>query len=294
MLLWPVSSVVTGRGCEWRARVGEILATNLATNTGRRTPAVTRSKNNTITKYISLQISTTSSTVSQCKNSRAKFHSIWCKMSFSQWWTLNLQVCGVTLAVSRVTRNLNYWCNIFSKFLVGMVTGVRAQSRWRRRPNFNYITKTRWWRENFPNIKHPRVMLHILWILSKSVLDGIKHFQFPLFQFLFLCFQWSLMWMDRHKINITIPGPRTFNSSAPAIEKWKEFIFYFYFSIFFAGTVQGFYCLNRKHEYTIWIFTFTFQFQLSDLRDSRGTRTHLNIWNLERYFNVSIAVWRIV
>ena len=141
MLLWPVSSVVTGRGCEWRARVGEILATNLATNTGRRTPAVTRRKNNTITKYISLQISTTSSTASQCKNSRAKFHSIWCKMSFSQWRTLNLQVCGVTLAVSRVTRNLNYWCNIFSKFLAGLVTGVRAQSRWRRRPNFNYITR---------------------------------------------------------------------------------------------------------------------------------------------------------
>lgn len=71
-LLFKVSSLYAANLCccvqcpvSWRgeARVGEILATNLATNTSSRTPAVTRTKNNTITKYISLQISTTSSTV---------------------------------------------------------------------------------------------------------------------------------------------------------------------------------------------------------------------------------------
>ena len=126
--------------------------------------------------------------------------------------------------------------------------------------------------EKFSNIKHRRVMLHILWIFklilqfSRIFRSKMKHFQFPLFNFI-SSIQWSLMWMDKHKINITIPASvQTFNSLASPVR--LEFYIYIFFSrsqswysLSSSGSDgRGFYCLNRKHEYTIWIFTFTFQF----------------------------------
>ena len=104
-------------------------------------------------------------------------------------------------------------------------------------------------------------MLHILWILSKSVLDGIKHFQFPLFQFLFLCFQWSLMWMDRHKINITIPVG-TFNS--PTL--LASFIWRIFFLLLTVLPVRDFIVLFKQET---WIHNLHFYSHISILTERR-------------------------
>ena len=96
--------------------------------------------------------------------------------------------------------------------------------------------------EKFSNIKHRRVMLHILWIFklilqfSRIFRSKMKHFQFPLFNFI-SSIQWSLMWMDKHKINITIPSSvQTFNSLASPVR--LEFYIFFSRSRSWSSSVQ--------------------------------------------------------
>ena len=96
--------------------------------------------------------------------------------------------------------------------------------------------------EKFSNIKHRRVMLHILWIFKlilqfcRIFTSKMKHFQFPLFNFI-SSIQWSLMWMDKHKINITIPASvQTFNSLASPVG--LEFYIFFSRSRSWSSSVQ--------------------------------------------------------
>ena len=86
----------------------------------------------------------------------------------------------------------------------------------------------------------------------------IFYVQFPVFLFYFI-FQWSLMWMDRHKINITIPVG-TFNS--PTL--LASFIWRIFFLLFTVLPVGDFIVLFKQetwiHNLHFNISTLTFQF----------------------------------
>ena len=86
----------------------------------------------------------------------------------------------------------------------------------------------------------------------------IFNVQFPVFLFHFI-FQWSLMWMDRHKINITIPVG-TFNS--PTL--LASFIWRIFFLLLTVLPVRDFIVLFKQetwiHNLHFYISTLTFQF----------------------------------